>query len=311
MIDSVLNHDFYEYEFFFYSLHGLNIKTAIPLPWLKSNETIPDLIIRFDELNQDFEKVNQFKITPNVTVLTSKNTTRIKYRDIDICTVKNNNEIVVNPYTGLKDSFLMKIILGSALPIILQKKGNLVLHANAIKIKDKAAIFIGPQGVGKSTISSVLVKKGYSLISDDIVTIEVNEKQIPQTFNGVSTIDIRQDVVKNLARFLKSSKKDESNYYSENVQSKDSIPIKKIYSVKKSTDDITIEHISYQKSAMELVKSTLWAATLFNRFELSQNLDQCTQLACNVPVKILKTKHSFSHVPTLVEIIEDDFFSIS
>lgn len=298
-------------KFFFYSLHGLNIKTTLPLPLLESDEAIPDLIIRFAELDHDFEKIRECKITNNITLLISENFSVITWKEIKICTIKHNYEIVINPLTGLNDSFLMKIILGSAIPLILQKKGNLVLHANAIKIKNKAALFIGPQGVGKSTISSILVKKGYSPISDDIVNIKVNEKQIPKTFTGISTIKIRQDVIKNLDIYFKSLKKDESNYYSGNIPSQDSVPIKIIYSVKKNTEDIAIEHISYQKSVMELVKSTLWAATIFNRAELSQNLDQCTNMAKNVPVKILKTKHSFSDIPKLVEIIEDDFFSLS
>lgn len=61
--------------------------------------------------------------------------------------------------------------------LFMQKK-MLVFHASTININDKAVLFCGDSGLGKSTISETLVKQGYKKLSDDMSVIYYNnEKQ--------------------------------------------------------------------------------------------------------------------------------------
>ena len=61
--DSVLNYILW-IRIFFFIHYMVWILKQLYLYLVKIKWNHPDLIIRFDELNQDFEKVNQFKITP-------------------------------------------------------------------------------------------------------------------------------------------------------------------------------------------------------------------------------------------------------
>ena len=55
--------------------------------------------------------------------------------------------------------------------LYLFKKGNYVLHSSAININDKAFIFMGPSGSGKSSLIASLLNYG-ELITEDISKIE-------------------------------------------------------------------------------------------------------------------------------------------
>lgn len=63
-------------------------------------------------------------------------------------------------------------LLGTVMAYLLQYHGYLVLHGSAVLINQRAVIFSGESGAGKSTIASALVKKGYSLLTDDVVVVK-------------------------------------------------------------------------------------------------------------------------------------------
>jgi len=47
-----------------------------------------------------------------------------------------------------------------------------ILHAGAVEIADRAAIFIGPSHAGKSTLTDYCVQRGRTLMADDTLAIE-------------------------------------------------------------------------------------------------------------------------------------------
>jgi hypothetical protein len=57
----------------------------------------------------------------------------------------------------------------------LEQMGFKVLHASAVLINQKAALFLADSQQGKSTIASSMVSHGYPLISDDLVPVKYHE----------------------------------------------------------------------------------------------------------------------------------------
>jgi hypothetical protein len=62
--------------------------------------------------------------------------------------------------------------------ILLQRK-ILPLHGSAIVINDEAYAIVGNSGAGKSTLASAFLKKGYQLLSDDVIPVTMNEEGLP------------------------------------------------------------------------------------------------------------------------------------
>ena len=63
------------------------------------------------------------------------------------------------------------ILLTQVLPLVLNLRGTEALHASSVLSLHGAVVFIGKSGAGKSTISTGLLKRGFSIISDNVVPV--------------------------------------------------------------------------------------------------------------------------------------------
>jgi hypothetical protein len=61
---------------------------------------------------------------------------------------------------------------------IRQRQDLLWLHAAAVVRNEKALIFAGPSGQGKSTLSTRLYEKGWSFMSDDIAPVRMSSNEV-------------------------------------------------------------------------------------------------------------------------------------
>jgi hypothetical protein len=61
--------------------------------------------------------------------------------------------------------------LGPVIAVALHLQGAVLLHASAVVMNDKAVLFAGPTGSGKSTIAAILHRQGYAVLSDDVTEI--------------------------------------------------------------------------------------------------------------------------------------------
>jgi hypothetical protein len=62
-------------------------------------------------------------------------------------------------------------LIDQVLPRILGHKGNLVLHAAAIRLGDGAFLLLGKSGSGKSSLAASFERAGYSLLGDDALVV--------------------------------------------------------------------------------------------------------------------------------------------
>ena len=60
-------------------------------------------------------------------------------------------------------------------PRVLAGAGEFVIHASAVEIDGRLAVFLGETGAGKSTLAASLHNAGHSLIGDDALILEQNE----------------------------------------------------------------------------------------------------------------------------------------
>jgi hypothetical protein len=65
-------------------------------------------------------------------------------------------------------------ILDQVLPRIVSHLGLTVIHAGAVMVGSKAALFLGDSGAGKSTLVASLFTAGHALLSDDAVVLGVS-----------------------------------------------------------------------------------------------------------------------------------------
>jgi hypothetical protein len=77
---------------------------------------------------------------------------------------------------GARDIEVEKLRRGAARLLIAHLRGGIPLHASAVAIAGRAAVFVGGSGLGKSTLAATLGEhRGASLLGDDAVAIERGE----------------------------------------------------------------------------------------------------------------------------------------
>ena len=63
-----------------------------------------------------------------------------------------------------------------ALPLWLESRGVPVLHASAVSVHDRAVAFVGPSGVGKSTLCAGLLRTGCGFVADDGLALREDKR---------------------------------------------------------------------------------------------------------------------------------------
>src|SRR5215470_11023862 len=66
-------------------------------------------------------------------------------------------------------------LLGPVMGFVLLLRGVVCLHASAVVIGDQAIALLGPAGSGKSTTAAAFSNQGYSVIAEDVVTLDDRE----------------------------------------------------------------------------------------------------------------------------------------
>jgi len=63
-------------------------------------------------------------------------------------------------------------LLGPVMGFVMLLRGIVCLHASAIAVDDKAIALLGPAGSGKSTTAAAFADRGYSVLAEDVVTLD-------------------------------------------------------------------------------------------------------------------------------------------
>nr|WP_319374714.1 hypothetical protein [uncultured Methanobacterium sp.] len=267
-----------------------------------------NVIIHFGKTDFPNKNFKEFFFSPLTKVRLKSNCIYLLWDNINIFSIIKNR-ITINPESGLENSFIRYLLLGHGFAILLHLNNRLVFHANAVNIKDKGAIILlGKSGKGKSTTSLALHKQGNHLISDDVVSIGLNENY-PTVYQGPPRLKLWPKVIRNINENPELMPKIHSNtqkrsYNISNNISSITEPLKAIYLIERG-QNTKVKEISSIKALMELIKNS-YCYKLFDGNELSKNLEQCSKLVNNVPVKILEINPTFEELNSIVKTIEKD-----
>jgi hypothetical protein len=88
---------------------------------------------------------------------------------------------------------------GNALAGLIHQRGELPLHAAALSPCGlRVIVLCGPSGVGKSTMSATLVKRGWRFFSDDLTRITSSGSEV-LAWPGAGALRLRSDACERLA----------------------------------------------------------------------------------------------------------------
>ena len=164
-----------------YYVYGLNIKSEIEIDeFEKLNEiTNKDLVvIKYSKMNEEIKQL----ILEGRRIQLSQNKIWFHIDNIATYCITNGNKVEVELCDNA-DMQLMKVyVMCSCLGFIMLQRKMVAIHGGVIEMDNKAVIFTGDRGAGKSTLTTALRRKEYKFISDDVAGIKIDK--VPYVMPG-------------------------------------------------------------------------------------------------------------------------------
>ncbi|MEG2018752.1 MAG: hypothetical protein RR128_09880 [Clostridium sp.] len=181
-----------EEKMYHYKVYGINIDSQIEIPEFPSNKKNinnkkVDLILgkASDSIKEEINKGSRISVTRD----------NIWFHAEGVATymINNGNEVIVEPCENYDEKLLKVYIMGSVMGFLLLQQQVLAIHGGTTVINDKAVIFTGDRGAGKSTLTTALGEKGYKFLADDVAAIRIDE--VPQVNPGFPYHKLCEDAV--------------------------------------------------------------------------------------------------------------------
>ncbi len=297
---------------FNYFAFGLNISSQIELPGVMetTRKDNPDVKIILGEVENpifqsDLKGSNYYVDLEDVYVW---------WENIGNVKISSGNHVIVEVKSDLKnsDDSIIPFLLGPVMSILLRQRGFLVLHGSSVKINNKAIAFLGFRGLGKSTIAVNLYKKGYPLITDDIVAINFGEDGLPLVYSGYPHVRLSEDsysYVQDETSILTHIRTYAGKVFCDTSRgfSLEAVNLTKIFILEESENN----RISIFKPQENLINLILYSIPygIFdnNNIDRSNNFTQIAKLINNIYVYRLEHSHSFKNLPKSIDLVLNSF----
>jgi hypothetical protein len=110
-------------------------------------------------------------------------------------TVRNGNEITVEPAADPAASNLSAVLTGTVQAVLWHQRGLLPLHASVIVIKGSAVALCGHAGVGKSTLAGLLAAQGLGVLADDLCIVDARGSEDVSVLPNSARLQLWRDAL--------------------------------------------------------------------------------------------------------------------
>jgi hypothetical protein len=283
---------------YIYTAYNLCIHSEISLPELVASQGSPDVIIRMGKMT---EIPQEIIVQSNCYFGGLEEVCRFFFR--------NGEEVIIEPEIGIDECMLSPTILGSAMSVVLQQRGLLVLHASSVVINNRAVAFMGGAGWGKSTLAEAFHIKGYPVLTDDVLAVRTDMnypialpafpqfKLLPEA--AVALGHDTDSLSPLFPNAIKLSYRFSHGFHQE------SVPLERIYLLAKGNQH-GITRLKQQEAFVELVRHTRGVSLLQVSDFRASHMHQCANLVKQVDFRRFTRKPSLSDLQKLVELVEQD-----
>jgi hypothetical protein len=292
---------------FSYTVYDLCIRSVLPLPELVPKEGTADVTVSLG----DTGFFSPLGLPRELHYYWSSEAVYLCREDIGTVLVRGGCEIVVNPVPEANEQALRLLILGPALAVLLHQRELLVLHASAVSMAGGVVAFMGGSGWGKSTTAAALYARGYSIVADDVMAVQI------ETDTGLCTVapgfpqlklwpkaaasslgDMPETLPRLDPRLDKRARRVAREFTSA------PLPLKRIY-VLDEGEHHEVEYLRPQDALLKIIAHS-YCSGLLPSTGASAHFLQCTSIVNNVTVCGLRRRRSLSALSELTQLIEED-----
>ena len=208
-------------------------------------------------------------------------------------------------------------LLGPVLGFVMLLRGVVCLHASAVAIGNEAIALVGPAGTGKSTTAAAFAERGYSVLAEDVVTLDDRGDRF-LVRPGYPCIRLWPPAVKALYGSETHLPKLTPNWdkcyldLSERFQG-EPLPLAAIYQLGERRHDSVapfVEKLDRTEGLMALVANT-YATKLMDKQMRAREFELLTRVVGNVSVRRITPHADPARINQLCDVILNDFSGAS
>jgi hypothetical protein len=293
-----------------YVSYGLGIHSILQLPELTPADVkLRDVVINLGETGRPVPRTDHtgcyFDGQPNETF--------IFWDRVGGFLVRNGEEIIIEPLPGAEESLVRLPLLGAVLSVAIHQRGLVGLHASAVRVGDHAIAFLGPSGLGKSTMAAALYARGHAVLADDLVVLNAQDNSGVMLLPGFPQLKLFPEA-------LSASLGENPNLYptllpgldkrarmAQNGFSTRAVPITSLY-VLSNDAEFSVEPIPTKEKIPHLIRWGYGARTFKHWLKgaaASAHLQKCAAIANRLDFQFLNRPRSFETLPDLARTIEE------
>ncbi|NTW03241.1 MAG: hypothetical protein HGA19_18525 [Oscillochloris sp.] len=224
--------------------------------------------------------------------------------------VRDGCEVVLEPIPDADPANLRFLILGVTMGIVLHQRGVLALHASAVVVDQGVVAFLGHSGEGKSTLAARMLRRGHTLLTDDILALDLGGAGLPHAWPGFPQLKLWPDTLRDLGddpealpQLLSVSTK--RAYRVSFGFALQPLRLRRIY-VLGGGREIATTPLVPQHAFQALVGNTYALRFIGASGSTSVHLHQCAQMIRSLPIVRLQRPYRLADLNTVAALIEHE-----
>lgn len=291
-----------------YRVYGLILDSELACPgFVTVSEAKPDVFVRMGSLPNKLEniKASGFKFQANTDHVLTKGLNANML-------VSKGKHITIQPKEGANKDIISSLFLAWGLGALLHQRNIFPLHGSVISLGNECVAFCAPSGTGKSSLSALFVKRGYTLLDDNIAAIALVDG-VYMVYPGSPVIKFPHDVLKKSGDFFASLGTfqpvldkyvvEVHQHFPENPQ-----PLKKVYVLTRSGQPgFALSPLNGESRFDSLMKNTFCPQFLRGMNKFPQHFRTVWSLATQLPMVGVQLPDWPTPYADVADMLEQDF----
>lgn len=180
-----------------YRVFGLSLASDLACPELLQVEpAAPDIVFRLGDVPESLENPAdsgaRWQTAPGLYLLNLVRVARFLVRD--------GSEIIIQPRPGVAEDRVRTFLLSACLSVVLHQRRLFAVHCSGVHTGSGAVLFSGNSGMGKSSLVSAFLERGYKILADDMLALSFDEQGRVMALPGFPQVKLWADSARALGR---------------------------------------------------------------------------------------------------------------